>query len=247
MPLKAHQLIQYTLIPESYKTTATSFQDTPPQLVQRYYYLATSWSSGDDSVESHRSVSDEGYAMPQIAEVPSGIAATTNRTDARIVLTWSNSARADSYKLYRSDSADGSFNLLASGITQLTYTDEYPSISIGKAYFYVITAVNASGESNKSIAVSGNTVMQTPGNVTITKTGRYSRSIRWSPVTGAIAYEVDHGVYNSWKNTITVTAAECSFADLQNSVRHDFRVRAINETTESSSSDIVSAFVVWLE
>jgi len=237
----------YELAPDGDKLLTTSFIDTPPQLIQNYFYSVTSWSTGESSVESRMSIADSGYAMPRIAEVPSGLSATTNRTDGTINLTWNTSLRADSYKIYRSESSDGTFNLIASGITELTYIDEYPSISVGRSYFYKIAAVNATGDSESSSAAAGNTVMKVPAGVTISKTARYVREIKWDLVREATAYEVDHLIYGSFKKTVTVTSNSCTFSELQNSVQHEFRVRAVNEFTKSANSSQVKSFVVWLE
>jgi len=237
----------YEIVAGADKISTPYFTDTPPHLIQKYFYSVTSWSTGESAVESRKSIADSGYAMPRTAEVPSGLTASTNGTDGTINVTWNASLRADSYKIYRSESSDGTFNLIASGLTELTYTDEYPSISVGKLYYYKIAAVNASGDSESSSAAAGNTVMKVPSGVTITKTARYTREIKWDMVREATAYEVDHLIYGSFKNTITVTETSCTFSELKNSVQHEFRIRAVNHFTVSANSNQVKSFVVWLE
>ncbi|HPX92367.1 MAG TPA: hypothetical protein PKZ93_12765, partial [Spirochaetota bacterium] len=74
----------YTLIAN--RITESSFVDTPPSLVTKYYYKVTSWSEGSDPVESYYSLYDDGYAMPQIPDSPSGFTSSKNRTDGKIIL-----------------------------------------------------------------------------------------------------------------------------------------------------------------
>ncbi len=67
--------------------------------------------------------------------------------------------RADSYNIYRSDTAGGPYDLVASNhVTSFaTYLDT--TVAIGSTYFYTVTAVSGSNESNPSneveVSVSG--------------------------------------------------------------------------------------------
>lgn len=239
----------YTLITASDKTTLTSFTDTPPSHVIRYYYKVTAWSSGVDSIESYKSIPDDGYAMPQLPDVPAGLTATSDRTDASIIISWPASERTGSYRLYRAESADGTYNLLASGITELTYTDEYPSISAGKTYYYKITAVNVSGESAQSSYATGNTVFATPAGLTLS----YNKSakqttISWTGVRGAVSYKIQRkiDVYStSWKDFTTTDSLTITDSDLKWGVIHHYKVQALNEVSSSAFSSAEDIYVIW--
>jgi uncharacterized repeat protein (TIGR03803 family) len=67
-------------------------------------------------------------------------------------LTWSSVATAVSYTIRRA-TASGAETVLASGVTGTQYTDA--TAARGHTYYYVVTAVNASGESGASYEVSG--------------------------------------------------------------------------------------------
>jgi fibronectin type 3 domain-containing protein len=239
----------YTRVSGVNKISDTSFIDTPPALVTHYFYKVTAWSSGNDSVESYKSISDEGYAMPQIPSVPAGLSATTNRTDASIIITWSGSARAESYRLYRAESPEGTYNLIASGISELTYTDEYPSISVGKNYYYKVTSVNVSGESGQSSYATGNTIFTVPGGLTLNmdKTNKCV-IVTWTGVPGAVSYRIQRRktLVSSW-STIGTTEDE-TYSDssgLTKLIVHYYRVQAFNEASTSSYTSAEDIYVIW--
>ena len=76
----------------------------------------------------------------------------TARAGAReVALSWTASPNAASYKIKRSTTSEGPFTTLAAPGTN-RYTDT--SVSKGATYFYVVTAVNAAGESGSSNEVS---------------------------------------------------------------------------------------------
>ena len=89
-----------------------------------------------------------GTSTPPTVTVP---AAPTNLTatagNAQIALSWTASAGAASYNLYRSTSA-GTETLYKSGLTAASYTDT--GLTNGTVYFYQVAAVNSAGTSGKS-------------------------------------------------------------------------------------------------
>jgi len=234
----------YTLIAN--KVIATSFVDTPPSLVAKYYYKVTSWSDGNDPVESYHSLHDDGYAMPRIPDSPSGFTSSKNRTDGKIILSWSTAARADFYRLYRSESKNGIYNLLASGISNLTYSDDFPSIVVGKDYYYKISAVNVSGESNMTDYILGNTKLAVPGNFTVSYSNKQVL-LRWSPVIGATSYRVQRRKFFETSYKDIGTTDQCNFIDtgLSWGQHHYYKVQAINSSASGDFTESQSVHVIW--
>ena len=72
---------------------------------------------------------------------PAGVAATSG--SGQIGLTWSPSSGATSYNVYRATSGTGAYTLIASS-TSAAYTDT--NVTDTTAYWYVVTALDASGE-----------------------------------------------------------------------------------------------------
>ena len=71
---------------------------------------------------------------------------------ATATLSWSASPGAISYNIKRSNSDGGPYMTVATGITATSYIDK--GLITGTKYFYVVTAVNPSGESNPSAQVN---------------------------------------------------------------------------------------------
>lgn len=61
-----------------------------------------------------------------------------------VALAWNPDPGAVSFSVYRGNSQDDSFALLASGVTQTGYVDA--TVSAGETYYYATTATNAAGE-----------------------------------------------------------------------------------------------------
>jgi len=61
-----------------------------------------------------------------------------------VVLNWNaSSSQVVGYKVYRSGTSSGSYNLLSGELSALTYTDT--TVSAGSTYYYVVTAVDSAG------------------------------------------------------------------------------------------------------
>ncbi len=90
--------------------------------------------------------------------VPTGLAAFP--ADGQVTLKWTASATADSYHLKRSTVDGGPYSTIGTSIeTNYAVT---PAL-IGRLFNYVVSAVNAAGESGDSISVSAAAL---PGNLT---------------------------------------------------------------------------------
>ena len=83
--------------------------------------------------------------------LPAPINLTAKATNSKVNLSWPAVDGATSYRIKRATSADGPYTTIAS-VSMLSYIDT--SVSVGVKYFYVISAVNADGESVNSDEVS---------------------------------------------------------------------------------------------
>ena len=91
---------------------------------------------------------------------PAGLAASPG--NATVGLTWTASAGATSYNVYRGTTAGGeSATALATNVTTTRYTDN--AVVNGTAYFYKVAAVNAGGTSGQSNEVSATPTAGTGG------------------------------------------------------------------------------------
>src|SRR6267142_2520485 len=93
---------------------------------------------------------------------PTGLTATAG--NAQVMLVWTASTGATSYYLKRSTTTGGPYTQIATQ-TATSYTDM--GLTNGTTYYYVVSAVNASGEGANSSQVTATPVNAAP-DVTIT-------------------------------------------------------------------------------
>jgi len=95
--------------------------------------------------------------------IPDNLSATAGGT--QVVLNWSVAGGATNYNVKSSTTSGGPYNTIAS-LTSTIYTNT--GLTTGVTYYYVVSAVNAAGESTNSIQVSA-TTMFPPINLALNK------------------------------------------------------------------------------
>jgi hypothetical protein len=73
---------------------------------------------------------------------------TAAAANAQVSLSWSAASGASSYKVKRSTVSGGPYTTIQSGLTSTSFTNT--GLTNGTTYFYVVTAVNSTGESVNS-------------------------------------------------------------------------------------------------
>ncbi len=82
-------------------------------------------------------------------DAPTGLGATSVSA-TQIDLSWTASSGADSYNVKRSTSSGAPYETVVSNVVATSYSDS-SGLSAGTRYYYVVSAVNAGGESGNSI------------------------------------------------------------------------------------------------
>ena len=134
--------------------TTPSYTQTGLANGSTYFYVVTAVSSGGESPASA-----QASAKP-VAPIPAPPAALTAAAgNAQIALSWTASAGATSYNVYYGTAATVSptTGTRIGAISGTTYT--VPTLTNGTQYFFLVTAVNGTGESAAS-----NTATATPTN-----------------------------------------------------------------------------------
>ena len=179
-------------------------------------------------------------AAPAAPVVTAGNSATSGKP----MLTWDAVDGATSYRVYRATSQNGPYRLLGS-VTTTTYVNT--GAKDGVTYYYMVTAVNDSGESAYSNIVSGQNKAVTPKPAApVVKIGHSATSgkpmLTWNAVSGATSYKVyratsQNGTY-SLLGTVTTTSYINTGAKA--GVTYYYKVTAVNDSGESAYSNIVS-------
>jgi fibronectin type 3 domain-containing protein len=166
------------------------------------------------------------------------------QTQHWIALTWTapTGTAPASYNIYRSLTTGGPYTKIGSCLTT-NVTDNTPVA--GTKYFYVVTAVNASGvesiDSNEASAteISNPATPATP----VATAGNAQVALTWTAVTGAVTYNVKRATTTGGPYTTVGSPTANSYTDtgLTNGTTYFYVVSAVNANGESANSAQVSA------
>ena len=181
------------------ETTSTSYKDYEVTSGETYIYGVTAIDASGNNGEiaydqitfNGSSSGGGGGSTTSKPSTPTGINATA--ASSYIVVTWNSVSGAESYNVYRSTSASGTYTFQSS-VTTTNYTDY--NVNAGTTYYYKVDAENSAGKSSKSsyasakIATSGGggggTTNYEPCPPTNVKcSGSTTISISWNAATGS--------------------------------------------------------------
>ena len=221
--------------------TPASYTDTGLTNGTTYYYVVTAVNTAGESGNSAEA-NAKPVAPVQVPSVPTGVAATPG--NAQVGLTWTASSGATSYHVKRATVSAGPYTQV-SAPSSASYTDT--GLSNGTTYFYVITAVNSSGESANSAEVKAKPVAPAqipsgPAGVVATA-GNSQIALTWTASSGATSYHVKRATVNGGPYTQVSAPTSPSYTDtsLTNGTTYYYVVTAVNSAGESGNSSQVSA------
>lgn len=152
-----------------------------------------------------------------VPKPPAHVTATGRAPDA-IQLAWTASASAFAYTVYRATSASGPFTHPLVGVPAGIFQGFYDSgLAPDTAYYYVVTASNAAGESIKpTTGVPGTTLLVAPTGVLAYGFGPTSITVAWPSAGSAItSYTIYRSptASGSFDKIATVDATHGSYTD----------------------------------
>jgi fibronectin type 3 domain-containing protein len=141
--------------------STSHYMDTGLTNGTAYYYVVAAFNSTGQSANSAQ-VSATPTAPASIPAAPTALQASAG--NAQVSLAWTASTGASSYHVKRSTTSSGPYTQI-SAPTSANFTDT--SLTNGTTYYYVVSALNAAGESANSTQASA-TPAGAAADVTIT-------------------------------------------------------------------------------
>ncbi len=182
-------------------------------------------------------------AEPFNHTAPQNVKAMMDENEWAVHLSWDAAKYAQSYKVYRSSSSGGTYQLVAENVTSTEWTDENP---LGGYNYYKISAVCFSSESSLSSYASVNVTLGTPTNIkAMMDDNKWGVNVSWDAVNYAQSYKVyrsssSNGTYKLMSENVTST----EWTDESPSSGYNYyKVCAVCYGTESSQSYSVSVNV----
>ncbi len=216
-------------------TPETSFDDATVTNGTTYRYVVCSRNDGCESAPS-TTVTATPVAAPR---APTGLQLSSG--NGRVAISWSPSTRATSYSVRRSSAAGGPYvQIAAPAIPQYLDAD----VTNGTTCYYVITALNAGGESGPSAEASA-TPVGSPGAVAGLEAvpGNGQVSLHWPAAENATGYVVKRSLEAEGTYGSIATIPTCGYVDagLTNGTSYHYRVHALNAGGAGQDSATASA------
>ncbi len=180
-----------------------------------------------------------------VPAAPTALAATAG--NQQISLTWSASSGATSYHVKRGTVSGGPYTQVGSPAVT-SYSDT--GLTNGTSYFYVVSAVNASGESANSSQASATPASSSPASsvpaaptALAATAGNQQISLTWSASSGATSYHVKRATVSGGPYTQVAAPASNGYINtgLTNGTPYFYVVSALDSAGESANSSPASA------
>jgi alpha-tubulin suppressor-like RCC1 family protein/fibronectin type 3 domain-containing protein len=192
-----------------------------------YYYVVSALNGGGESANSSQATAT------LIPAAPTGLTPTPSGT--QVALSWTSSSGATSYNVKRSTVSGSGYASVITGVTAASYTNT--GLSSGATYYYVVSAVNAAGESANSGQASTTLIPAVPTGLTPALSGTQV-ALAWTASSGATSYNVKRSTV-SGSGYVTIngpTGASYTDTGLANGSTYYYVVTAVNAGGESASS-----------
>ncbi|MFD2835488.1 glycosyl hydrolase [Gramella sp. AN32] len=193
---------------------------------------------GKDGAES---VYSEILSFKQ-SETPAAPADLTGEavSSSIINLSWTKAENAESYNLKRSNTEDGTYEIIASYVTETNYQDT--GLNVNTTYYYKVSALNSGGESEESSPVSVKTnSIETPDVVSniLISSGDAQVKLKWDFIYDAAFYvKRSTSADGSFETIATVDTNEYTDSDVENGTTYFYKITAFNAEGESEGSSI---------
>ncbi|WP_187262022.1 cellulase family glycosylhydrolase [Pontibacter beigongshangensis] len=200
-------------------------------------------AAGVHTLELH--VVSEGFDIDRFTfrvntapDAPAGLTAAAFGS-SKVQLNWSAVEGAASYTLKRAATENGTYEVIAQGLTDTSYEDE--NLAPETSYYYMVSGTNLVGEGPNSAMVSVTTAAFTiPAAVEGLSgvTGENLVTLSWTAMPDVASYNIKRAVVSGGGYEVVGTTAEPAFVDgtVTNGTTYYYVVSATNALGEGSNS-----------
>lgn len=204
-----------------------------------YYYYITAENASGESIESNLTSAAPRLPPPESPQL------IVQAGDSKVRIDWEQVPGAISYNLYWGKSL-GVNKTNGEKISSLKEALELKDLQNGSIYYYVLTAVNLSGESEESTEVSAIPQIPPPPPPTLTyKTGDSKVALNWTDIPTATSYNLywssSPNVNETNGKKIIDVKSGFEHTGLQNSTSYHYVISAINAGGEGRISEEIVA------
>ncbi|MBJ6725297.1 fibronectin type III domain-containing protein [Geomesophilobacter sediminis] len=202
-----------------------------------YYFAVTAVNAGVESVHSTVASTVLAPAAPTAVTPVGG--------SGQASLTWAASTGATSYNIYYGTSP-GVTAASTSKVVGAVNGQAVTGLTAGSSYYFVVTAVNVSGESPVSAESSVLLAPAAPKGIVVSP-GDGQATITWTVATGATSYNIYYDTgsitaaspkLNTAGTVLSATQLDATVTGLQNGIVYNFAVTALDAGGESPVSAI---------
>lgn len=182
------------------------------------------------------------FQQSEVAEAPSDLIGEAVASSI-VNLSWSEVNNALGYNIKRATSIDGSYETIATFITEPSYQDT--GLNANTNYYYKISSINSGGESEDSSSITVKTkVLELPNSVSniLVASGDAQVKLKWDLMYDAQFYIKRSTSKNGTFETIaTVNTNEFKDTPVENGTTYFYKISAYNELGESENSNTLIA------
>jgi len=220
-------------------STTTSYTNTSLSAGITYYYKVAAYYGGASAITGTQSGYTSATTPP---DAPTNVTAKVN-SESSITVSWGAVTGGTEYYIYRSTTADGTYDSVGTSATN-SYKDS--SLPSSTTYYYKVAAYNSGGIGNQSSYASTTTLPDVPTNVTATANSVNSITISWESVTGTTGYYIYRSTTANGTYSQVATSATTSYTNtgLSSGTAYYYKVAAYNNGGTGTQSSYASAITL---
>ncbi len=217
-------------------SSVPGFTDSTTGFGSAFYYKISTMAG---AVEGPISAEVSGWGKQPIPDQVTGVSASQGAYYDKILVSWSSSANAVTYDIYRSSNSGVRGAIIASDLALPNYDDT--TATGGGHYFYKVVAKNGTGSSPDSAQAEGwGKLPATISTLTATQgTVINAVDLTWVPIADATSYKIYRASSSGGTLTLIGNSPTPSFTDSTSTfgIAFYYKVSAMVDTVEGTKSN----------